>query len=384
MEKSPYLDGLIVDEFGPKAKIRGGRNLHSPEQYAHWIDAVERLYANEQFKDKLFYAYLCGGRWLEEPYVTFIQTVIDGGGRVAHERYGSEKPTVESAEEFLGWSIKDRMADFRKDFPGIEKNMIYCLGLFSTPPMSLNTNPNVNYKVWMDMHANAIANHPAFKDICGFMWWTSGYADEETVRWVGRLFRHYGIEGKTEMLSKDPYMLSHIENPDFNAGTKGWTIKPAEEGSIEVKKRDGYGQSQGRAKGSGGGGFHPMDHFLWMKRSSKGPNVFSQEIKNLQPQRLYSMKMFTFDYNDLIEGKKNTQTYAVKIEIEGAEVDADKSFQHMVPRIKGLNYHWVVFRALGSTAKLKVSDWASENDPGGPIGQELMYNFIEIQPYLED
>jgi hypothetical protein len=47
-----------------------------------------------------------------------------------------------------------------------------------------------------------------------------------------------------------------------------------------------------------------------------------------------------------------------------------------------MNYHWRVFRAEGETAELTVSDWASPDDPGGLPGQELIFNFIEIQPYF--
>jgi len=47
-----------------------------------------------------------------------------------------------------------------------------------------------------------------------------------------------------------------------------------------------------------------------------------------------------------------------------------------------MNYHWRVFRAKGKTARLRVSDWQSDTAPGGRVGQELIYNFIEVQPYL--
>jgi hypothetical protein len=49
-----------------------------------------------------------------------------------------------------------------------------------------------------------------------------------------------------------------------------------------------------------------------------------------------------------------------------------------------MNYHQRVFRAAGETAELVISDWASDTEPGGEIGQELIFNFIEIQPYMED
>ena len=49
-----------------------------------------------------------------------------------------------------------------------------------------------------------------------------------------------------------------------------------------------------------------------------------------------------------------------------------------------VTYHyWRLFRATQPTAKLTISDWSTPNDPGGPVGQELLYNFVEVQPYFE-
>ena len=104
--------------------------------------------------------------------------------------------------------------------------------------------------------------------------------------------------------------------------------------------------------------------------------------------------MFVTDYNDLTKGAKpdEKRTYAVNVQIAGAEVCGNKSFQHTFlgggteehPDRIWMTYLWRVFRANSKTAKLAISDWAGEKEPGGPIGQELIYNFIEIQPYLED
>jgi len=43
-----------------------------------------------------------------------------------------------------------------------------------------------------------------------------------------------------------------------------------------------------------------------------------------------------------------------------------------------------VFKAKGTAARLTVTDWLGDQNPGGPVGQELMVNFVEIQPYLGD
>src|ERR1019366_10348527 len=97
-------------------------------------------------------------------------------------------------------------------------------------------------------------------------------------------------------------------------------------GTVAAKLLPRYGRIEGIFPGLGrpAAPEHIGDTFLWMKRSEKGPNSFSQTIKNLHPGRLYSLKMFVCDYNDLITQKpkkieeaKSTAT----ILIEGAEVD---------------------------------------------------------------
>jgi len=380
LDKNSYLDGVIVDEFTHLPKYRGGKTLFSSEHYAQWSEAVEKIYADEKYRDKTFKAYV-GNNWLSKPSKAFIQTLMDCGYQFYWEMYLREPFTEEESRELLESRLKQRALDWRKTQPGAEKHMNLCFGLFSAPPMSLDNNPSVNYKVWMDMQVNMIANDPAFSGINGFMWWTSGYADEEAMRWVGRLFRHYAIEGRTEMLSKDPLMLTHLKNPDFNEDIKGWTIKPAEKGSIEVKDYLDYCSVEGRVEAATATRGHT---FLTMRRSSNRPNIFSQQIRNLQTGRLYCLKMFTADYRDLIEAKLNKQKHVVKIEIDDVEVDLDKCFQYIFASRICVNYHRLIFRAKGNTAMLKLSDWASEKEPGGPIGQELIYNCIEIQPYLEN
>ena len=48
-----------------------------------------------------------------------------------------------------------------------------------------------------------------------------------------------------------------------------------------------------------------------------------------------------------------------------------------------MNYHWILFRAEGRTAALSVSDWASAEKPSGRVGQELVFNFVQVHPCLE-
>ena len=291
--------------------------------------------------------------------------------------------------------LVDGIADWEAHEPGVKQHMVVVFGLFSMPPGGINKLPNVDYHVWMDQQMNVVANHPVMAGIGGLQWWTSLQADEETVRFVGRLYRHYAIQGKTEMLTRDPLFLTHIRNADFEKGTDGWTFEPAQPGSIAAKSFPRYGRIEGRYMGLGrpADPEHIGDTFLWMKRSEQGPNSFSQTVKNLEPGRLYSMKMFSCDYQDLVNPKPKTMSQANPfighVALEGVDLDPNRSFTERYasnpePRIPvWITYHWKIFRARSTTAKLIVSDWPSRHDPTPPFGQEQTFNFLEIQPYHE-
>lgn len=383
--RDPLIDGIIVDEF------LGGKRGNDPKYYV-WMEAMQRIRANEALRGKHFYPY-CNALYGAEPSEAFIRATMAAGYRFAWEQYLKEPPTEEAAREQLA-ALTERTRGWLKAFPGCAGHMVMCLGYMSVPPESVNADPKVDYKVWMDAQFHHLANDPAFEGLYGLMEYTCGYADEETVRWAARLYRHYGIEGQTEMLSPRlgfQYRLEHVDNPDFEEGTKGWAVRAAEEGGVEAGMKEGWSWLQGRYPRTTQG-----DTFLKMRRSSRGPNAFSQEIKHLRPGRLYSLKMFTADHRAISEGRSKEQRYAVSIQVEGAERVSEKSFQHVMHNCYShslgpfnaqhrawMNYHFEVFRAKAERARLTVSDWADAAAPGGPAGQELMFNFIEVQPYLE-
>src|SRR6266542_4340697 len=320
--------------------------------------------------------------------------ILDCGYRIALERYLHEMSREQGSRDALQ-ALLDGIADWEAKEPGVKRQMVIAFGLFSMPPGSINKQPNVDYHVWMDQQMNLVANHPALSGIGGLEWWTSTLADEETVRFVGKLYRHYALEGKTEMLTRDPLFLTHVQNADFEHGTEGWTLHSAEEGSMAAKSFPRYGRIEGRYLGLGRppDPEHIGDTFLWMKRSGKGPNTCSQTIKDLEPGRLYSMKMFSCDYQDLMNPKakklEEATPFLGSVELEEVEVDAKRSFREMYasnpePRIPvWITYHWKVFRAKSTTGKLILSDWQKAIEPGAVFGQEQIFNFLEIQPYRE-
>ena len=188
----------------------------------------------------------------------------------------------------------------------------------------------------------------------------------------------------------DPYTLTHLENPDFLEGTAGWTLTPAAADNIAPKTAEGFGWLQGRYIRGGVG-----DSVLWTKRSAEAPNTFAQQVRNLQSGRLYSLRFFTGNYQDLIQGNSRAYKHAISVTVENVEPITDKEFQALIKSNYAhtfgpfnrdhpyrLNYHQRVFRAKGETAMLVLSDWASPEEAGGPAGEELIWNFMQLQPYF--
>jgi len=237
------------------------------------------------------------------------------------------------------------------------------------------------------MQFHFLANDRALRGLYGIEEYLSSYADEEYLRWAAKLYRHYCIEGKKERLTQDPYKLNHIANPDFEEGLKGWDVSRGQAGSVAARKMAGYAWLQGRYPRDAQG-----DTFAWMRRSPAGPNVIAQTIRDLEAGRAYSLKMYVGDYKELTRKRK----HKFSVRIDGAEMIPARSFHgvfkncysHHIKKYgdKDTYFNWVrvVFRAKNGEARLTISDWVGEKRRGGPVGQELMFNFVEVEPFLMD
>ena len=364
----PLWDGVIVDEFW--VGLEAGK-------VAVWTEVMRRIHNDPRFRGRLFYPY-CGPMFGSEPAERFIRTTIEAGWAIALERYLPEQRSPRDARLRIETDLGGTIEAWEKATPGIRQRTIVCLGTFSQPYCTLDCNPAVNYKVYLDMQFNHVANDPRCFGIRGLMSYTSSYMDAETIRWLGRLLRHYAIEGRTDPLARDPLMLMHLVNPEFEEGLRGWSVEAAEAGSVAPRLRSGLSWLEGRWPMTSQG-----DTVLWMKRSAGRPNVVSQAVRGLRPGRLYLVRMFSGDWQD----PKRKQKLGVSLAVAGADVLAGRSFQHVFTQAPSrkeepewLNYHGLFFRARGPEATLRISDWAAEGSPGGPAGQELWVNFVEVRP----
>ena len=378
----PDLIGMVVDEFGV------GDFPNS--QYTTMETALRQI--TTDFPDKYFYAFTVGLVVGGEPG-SFMNAVVDNPGAIVWEWYEREEPSEAAAQLKLDGVFSHVMQQWRDFIPEAQKEIVVCLGYYSTPPQSLNENPAVDYKVWMDMQFHQMANDARFDGLRGVMEYNSKWTDEEVLRWQEALYRHYCIDGNTSRLSDTygfVYDLTHVQNPDFDNGTTGWTIQEAESGSISSGNYNGFGRLEGRVRGSTRG-----DNFLLMTRSSQMPNRVVQQVIGLIPGELYTMKMFTADYQDYLGLISSAKTHAISIDLDNVDLIPARAFQQLMQSERGqdvppwsennqpwFNYYWRLFQAKDTTATLTISDWASDSDPGGPIGEQLMVNFIEIQPYF--
>ena len=378
----PLISGVMVDQISAAA----------PRQKTAIVAALARLAARDEFAGKEYSPWYEGAVFGSDAERAVARFVVDQGWAFSWYQYLAERPTVAEARAMIR-PIVDKAVACQAEYPASLRRAVITLGYMSHAPtgISQDCDPSVDFKVLMQMQMETLANDPGAFGVYGLLWYYSPYVNEEYLRWAGRLFRHFGIEGETAPLTTDPYVLTHITNGDFEQGTEGWTIEEPEPGTVGVQHRAAYGSFQNRYQGGTKG-----DTFLLMRRSVKGANKFSQEIRDLKPGRLYSMRMITADYGNITGEKSVKQRDAVSIRLDGAETVDRPGKNRQEPfeskhyggqitksRPAWLNFHWYVFRAKTPTARLTVSDWAGPGDPGGPAGQELMYNFIEVQPYLE-
>ncbi len=347
---------------------------------------MKRLGNDPQFKDQVFYPYVYGDMVRYEPSKAFLKAVLNAGYRWAEEHYLDEQPTEVEALAHIDGTMKRDHLRYQKVFPQCAGQVTANIGHFSIPQLTLDVNPGVDYKVYLDMQMHLVANDPVFRGLYGVSWYHSAYADEEMMRWSAKLNRHYCIEGRTDRLTSDPYELPHLKNPDFQDRLAGWRLEPAEEGSIVADKFENYGQLQGRTSRDEG------NRFLVMRRSAKAPNRVSQAVVGLTPGRLYSLRMYVCDRGDLTAGRSASNTHDVTVTIEGGERLPRGSFREVFFNERPfagftsenplyMTYQRIVFRATGETARLVLSDW--DTRPAGPIGQKLAINYIQLQPYLK-
>ncbi|MDD4872746.1 MAG: hypothetical protein PHR77_19510, partial [Kiritimatiellae bacterium] len=372
----PQYDGFTSDElfFG---------NITSD----NYTKALWRLRNPE---NRLVYTWIVGKPGISSLHTDFMSASLNaskGRGRLLFEAYCHPQADEKMAAAYLDNMVGETMRRFNAFFPNAAAGTGIIFGNFNQIPIiSLEHDPAVDFKYFLDMQVNLIANSPDFAGLATTGYWGTYYGDEELARWSFKLMRHYAVEGNKDMLSARygfKYNPGFLVNCDFTNGLNGWVLSPAAEGSISKDTIAGYGKnSQGRW-GSGNAG----DTVCVMTRKADKPNRISQTVNGLQVGKAYCLQFVTADRKDIAGKKFNPRQYGINAELTGAEILGDRGFVHVDKRkndyhgpndkVGKINLNRIIFRARSSTQVVAFSD-----EKAMP-GEELIINFIQLKPYLE-
>ena len=372
----PQYDGFTCDElFFGRATIdnytKALRLLRNPEQ-------------------RLLYTWVVGKPSISSLHTDFMSACLNasgGRGRLLFEAYCHPQPDEKAASAYLDNMVGETMRRFNAFLPNAAAGTGIIFGNFNQIPIiSLEHDPAVDFKYFLDMQVNLIANSPDFRGLATTGYWGTYYGDEELVRWSFKLMRHYAVEGNRGMLSPRfgfTYNPGFLTNPDFAEGMAGWTPVPAVDGSIRAHTVAGYGKnSQGRW-GAGTAG----DTVCVLTRHAGRPNRISQAAHGLEAGKIYCLQFVTADLMDVTGKRYNPRRYGIEAEMAGVEILRDRGFVHIDRRNTGrykhndnvakINLNRIIFRASAPAQVIAFTDQKAIP------GEELMINFIQLKPYLE-
>ena len=372
----PQYDGFTSDElFFGRASIAA---------------YTKALWGLNNPHNRLVYTWIVGKPSIASVHTDFMSACINaskGRGRLLFEAYCHPQSDESAAAAYLDDHVTETMRRFNAFFPNAASGTGIIFGNFNQIPIiSLEHDPGVDFKYFLDMQVNLIANHPEFAGLATTGYWGTYYGDEELVRWSFKLMRHYAVEGNKDMLSSRyglKYNPGFLANGDFLDGMDGWDVAPAAEGAIRPATIDGYGKNVQARWGAGRAG----DTVCLMTRQNDRPNRISQTAKGLEPGKTYCLQFVTADYNDVVEKKHNPRQYGIDVLLAGVEVLPEGSFVHIDRRkthhrhdsgyLGKINLHRIVFRARNETQVVAFSDEKAEP------GETLAINFVQLKAYLE-
>ncbi len=339
------------------------------------------------FNDHVIYTWITGMPSMSGLHNEFIAECLNtchGRGRLISEVYCRTQETLEEAKTYLDTAIVERAKAYKAFYPDVLQHWGIILGDFNQIPiLSLAHHSNVDYKYYLDLQFNYLANHPECKDMAITGYWGSYYADHELHRWAFMLTRHYCVEGKKTMLS-DEYGLAydpgHLKNGDFDKGFNNWTIK----GNITSGKHAGFAaKSHNRWGGNNGVG----DTFAVFTKDNDEVSTVTQVAKGLVPGKAYCLQFSKVDYNDVKANRLNPRQFGIDVTLgDGADIRKDLSWIHVDKREKGryahnnnvarCNLHHLVF--IASKPEITVTF----DNAKALKGEALGLNYVMLTPFI--
>ena len=370
----PSYDGVTCDE-----QFFGRDEINS-----HYMLGL-RKYDLEEKPMRGIYTWLVGkpvSGIFDSEYLADCANAALGRGVVLIEMYCRSKATEAEARISLEAYVRGAMRQFRLVWPEIPHSMGLILGNFTQIPLcSIHGHCEMDYRHYLDMQLNMLANDPVMDGLGVAGYWGSHYTDDDTLRWCFKLLRHYCIDGATDMLSGKyglTYNPGFVKNPGFTSGLDGWCVK----GDVSCDSVEGFGRPSLGLLGVGKCG----ESFAVFARGD-APNRISQKIFGLVPSETYKLQFVTFDANDAKAHRFAPRKIALAAELgSGAKVLPERSWRH-VDRRSGkrpgaggsarVNVNCIMFEAKASEIELSFSDAAAKP------GERLGLNWIHLAKCLK-
>ena len=375
----PFHDGVSCDE-------QAFNRMRHLEMFTQGLKAFNAEYRG----NRTVYTWVIGHtppmhHGLAEEFMATAAAASCGRGRILLEHYCRTQPDESAARTHLDRFIADMFRRCCEWYPPFRESAGVILGVFDhVPIMSLRSHPEVDYKRYLDMQFNLLANDPTFEGLPCTGVWGPQRADEELYRWTFRLLRHYCVEGRTDMLSdayRFAYIPGHLRNGDFRGSLDPWTATG--DVSLETVKEFGA-KCEGRWKCARGLG----DTFAVLKRGNDGSAAtLRQTAVGLEVGRMYCLETAAFDAKDLRKGTFDSCKVPLAVTLsDGAAICKDLSWTHEDRRrgkkVRGnthhISRHHIVFTAKAQQVDVILS--VSEAPPGSEMG----VNFVGLTPYFPE
>ena len=367
------FDGVTMDE----------QYLNQPDVITHYSAGLWK-YAHPE--GKRVYSWVVGKpaiTGVDHDFVAASVNATAGRGKLLTEYYCVTKATERAAAEYVRDWLKGSLADYDAFSPVYRPRYGVIFGNYTQSPyISLWGHPEVDYRYYLDMQFNLVANDPAFGDVGCTGVWGSYYAEEEIHRWTFMLMRHYFIEGRKEMLSPKygfTYLSGRVANGDFERGLGGWTAS----GDVTTGRLKGLGvYSQGRRSGDDSRG----DAYAVLTHAEGAVASLSQRVTGLVPGKDYCLRYAVMDAKEVaadMRGKPREFALTAVLP-DGVSVRKDLSWSHVDERkgVKGSNHaprvnmRHVVFTASAATMDLVFTTAAAKP------GESFALNGVSVHLYL--
>jgi hypothetical protein len=381
------------------ARFRGTFGMRDPRCAGFTFDeiAASSLLEKTNFTEALrlsrdlprpVWVWSSGVKYEENPinsdYLSSIVSASGGRGRLLFECYAVTQRSEAEALAYLDGYLDGSLAAADRMVPGFARSSMIVHGAYTrVGRYCTDCFADVDTKRFWDLYFHRLATGAVFEGLAGIGLYAIANGEEEDLRWASRIIRHYALEGRTDRLSDAygfRYEPGHIGNGDFGDGLAGWTAQPAQPGSVKAAEVKGLASLQSRRNREAGG-----DTACVFRRSALKPNVLRRKIVGLEAGRLYSLRYAVAPVAEVASRKGGQRTLTLKASVVGAEdVTASSPLAKWgePERSAGvLNARTMVFKAAAGTAELVFTDWACEERPGAPAGEELALNFVRVVPY---